>query len=340
MTEHTVRMATTSDAPAATAVDRRVPDDAAARLRGTDAAIAVGLVVVYALAQSRSVVPPVLSDQLHYLVDAATLPEITGPFHQTLRIGLVLPVSALIGLTGYSELAYYGVGYLSVAVLVVAVFVLGRVLFGRAVGVGAALLMIANPHVLEHGSQLLPDLPATALVTVAVGAMIMAAQPTRTRRTRDLLLLAAGALLGWAYLVRELIGVVLPAAPVLLVVLGLRRRALLRVAVPAATMVGVELAWGALFHGDPFARMRAAASHTGALPWQAEAGSDYPESVAALLTEMPRAVLADRSGWLLLVLLVMLLAALATTRRRPFAAVTAWFAVPLLVLLLLNVVTF
>ena len=118
-----MRMATSSDAPAVTAVDRRVADDAGERLRGTDAAIAIGLIVVYALAQSRSVVPPVLSDQLHYLVDAATLPEITGPLHHTLRIGLVLPVSALIGLTGYSELAYYGIGYLSVAVLVVAMFV-------------------------------------------------------------------------------------------------------------------------------------------------------------------------------------------------------------------------
>src|SRR5690606_10453071 len=103
-----------------------------------------------------------------------------------LRIGLTIPVWLMIKLFAYSEAAYYAVPYLSAAGLVVTTYWLGRLLDSRATGLFAGLLVFVNPFVIDDGSQLLPDIPATTLLTAAITLLIWRWQtspdPYRLRR--------------------------------------------------------------------------------------------------------------------------------------------------------------
>jgi hypothetical protein len=301
--------------------------------------LVAALVACYAALQSAFVRPPQVSDQLHYLVDAANLPQVTWPAHQALRIGLTIPVWILTRVFGYSEAAYYGVPYLTGATLVASTYWLGRLLDSRAAGVLSGLLIVVNPLVLDESSQLLPDLPAATLMMVAVTVLLwqwrrtgVSAELTTTVRV---VLVGVGALLGWAYLVREFIVFWYPVVVLVIVVLRLPRAWWLRIAAGFAGAFVFELAWGLVFLGNPFARIWAALHQPASEPWRVVQRTDLiargviPDTHLEMLTALPRAVAEFRAGWILLVLFVVLLVAAVMLRAPGLRLLALWTALPL-----------
>lgn len=301
--------------------------------------LVAALVAFYAALQSAFVRPPQVSDQLHYLVDAANLPQVSWPAHQALRIGLTIPVWILTRLFGYSEAAYYGVPYLTTATLVASTYWLGRLLDSRAAGVISGLLIIANPLVLDESSQLLPDLPAATLVVVAVTLLLWQWRRTgvsaRLRGVDHAVLVGVGALLGWAYLVREFVVFWYPVVALVIVVLRLPRSWWLRIAAGLGGAFAFELLWGLVVLGNPFARISAALNQPASEPWRVAQRTDLiargiiPDTHLEMLTALPRAVVEFRAGWIVIVLFVVLIAAASVVRAPGLRLLALWTVVPM-----------
>jgi hypothetical protein len=302
-----------------------------------------GLVLAYAILQSAFVHQPALSDQMHYFADAAMLPHISEPPHQTLRIGLTIPVWLMTQIFGYSEAAYYAVPYLSTAGLIAATYWLGRVLDSRATGLIAGLLVFANPFVLSDASQLLPDIPAAALLTGAITLLIWRWQRSGDveplQREDRLTLIGVGVLLGWSYLVREFIVLWFPVALLVAMVLRLPRSWWRLVLAGMAVMFAVELLWGLIFFGGPFARIVAALNQPTSPPWrvvqreQLIGTGQIPDTHLEMLTAMPRKLVASNAGWILVALFVVLIVAAVLLRSPGLRVLAVWVVVPVVLML-------
>jgi hypothetical protein len=301
------------------------------------------LIAVYAVLQSAFVRLPTLSDQLHYFVDAATLPHISEPPHQTLRIGLTIPVWAMIKVFNYSEAAYYAVPYLSAVGLITATYWLGRLLDTRATAVIAGILVFANPIVLDDSSQLLPDIPAAALFTGGITLLIWQWQRTGNLRRLDradrLVLIAVGVLLGWSYLIREFIVLWFPVALLVAWVLQLPRSWWRLVAVGTAAMFTFELLWGLVFFGSPFARIIAALNQPPSQPWRVVerdeliSAGQIPDTHLEMLTAMPTHLVASDVGWIMAALAGVLLAGALLLRSPRLRLLALWVVVPMVAML-------
>lgn len=306
--------------------------------------LVLGLLAFYATLQSAFVRPPQPSDQLHYLVDALNLPQATWPAHQALRIGLTIPVWVLTRLFGYSEASYYGVPYLATGTLVVTTYWLARLLDSRAAGVVAGVLVVANPYVLDDSSQLLPDLPAATLIMVALTLLLWLWRRSDTTRpparVTGLVLLAIGLLLGWAYLIREFIVFWYPVVILAVAMMGLPRRWWQRIVAGAAAMFAVELLWGAVFFGNPFARIYAALHQPASPAWRVAQREEFiaagtiPDTHLEMLTAMPRALVEFRAGWVLAVLALALLTGAVLLRSPGLRLMVLWTGVPVVLLTL------
>jgi hypothetical protein len=301
------------------------------------------LVLVYAMLQSAFVHQPPLSDQIHYLFDAAMLPHISDPPHQTLRIGLTIPVWFMIQLFDYSEAAYYAVPYLSAVGLIVATYWLGRLLDSRATGVIAGLMVFANPFVLNDTSQLLPDIPAAALFTGAITLLIWrwqrSEQPERLTRDDRLVLIGVGLLLGWSYLVREFIVLWFPVVVLVALVLRLPQTWWRLVALGTAAAFAFELLWGQIFFGSPFARIVAALNQPASEPWrvaertQLIGSGEIPDTHFEMLTAMPRNLVASDAGWILVALFAVLVLAAVLLPSPQLRMLALWVVVPVVLML-------
>jgi len=324
-------------------LERRPPLSPRAQQTRHDWMVVGGLVLVYAVLQSAFVHQPPLSDQMHYFVDAATLPNISEPPHQTLRIGLTIPVWLMIRVFGYSEAAYYAVPYLATVGLIVATYWLGRVLDCRATGLIAGLLVFANPFVLNDASQLLPDIPAAALLTGAIALLIWRWQRSGNTeppgREDRLVLLAVGLLLGWSYLVREFIVLWFPVAALVAVVLQLPRSWWRLVLAGAAGMFAFELLWGLIFFRNPLARIVAALNQPSSPPWRVVEREQLirtgriPDTHLEMLTAMPRNLVASDAGWLLVVLFAALLVVAVLVRSPRLRLLAVWVVAPVVLML-------
>ena len=301
------------------------------------------LVVGYAILQSAFVYQPPLSDQLHYFVDAATLPNITEPPHQALRIGLTIPVWLAIQLFNYSEAAYYAVPYASAVGLIVATYWVGRLLDSRATGAIAGVLVFANPFVLADGSQLLPDIPAAALLTGALALLIWrwqrTANPDRLTRDDRLALIGIGMLLGWSYLVREFIVLWFPVVVLVAWMLQLPRSWWRLVAAGAAAMFVFELLWGLVWFGNPLARILAALNQPESQPWRVVerdeliAAGEIPDTHLEMLTAMPTNLVASDVGWILAALALVLVVGAVLLRSPQLRVLALWVVVPVVLML-------
>jgi len=322
----------------------RPPIRAAAPQRLLHDWLLVGLLIAgYAVLQSAFVHQPPLSDQMHYFVDAATLPHISDPPHQSLRIGLTIPVWLMIQIFDYSEAAYYAVPYLSTVGLITATYWLGRLLDSRAAGVIAGILVFANPFVLDDGSQLLPDVPAAALFTGAITLLIWQWQrtrkPERLTRAVRVVLVGVGLLLGWSYLVREFIVLWFPVALLVAWVLRLPRSWWRLVAAGAAAAFALELLWGLIFFGNPFARIIAALNQPASEPWrvvereQLISAGEIPNTHSDMLTAMPTNLVASDVGWILAALVGVLLLGALLLRSPQLRLLALWVVVPVVAML-------
>lgn len=235
---------------------------------GLTVGLGAGLVAAVAAAQLAYLLPPAPSDPANYAAAARAFPDPPAeayiPAHHYLRTGLVVPMRLAMAVVGYSQAGYYAVPLLSTALLVAATFAVGRLLVSRTVGAVAAVLVVVNTIVFPEAAKPLPDLTATALfcaaAALAAGIRTGAPPVAGGPRRRLAALVAIGALLGWSALTREYAVVLWPVIGVLLW-RRVRPREIAALAAPVVLLVAGDLAFAAIAHGDPLARLSATATH-------------------------------------------------------------------------------
>jgi 4-amino-4-deoxy-L-arabinose transferase-like glycosyltransferase len=172
---------------------------------------------------------------------------------------------------GYSEVTYHAFPVAAALLLFGSVYAIGRMMFGRLVGAVSAVVLGCVGLVVVAGTELLPDLPATALFTAAIALTVALRRGLLAHRR--IWLAVIGVLLGWSYLVREFIVFVWPLVPVLLWRRIGRWDALWALVPVALTGVG-ETAFNAWLYGDPLARLHAG-SGLGNLPSRPEVARTF-----------------------------------------------------------------
>jgi hypothetical protein len=245
---------------------------------------------------------PYPSDQLHYLSAAAVFPDpIAGSTltHQMTRLGLTGPTRLAMTVFGYSQAAYYIVPLLGSLALLLSTYAIGAMMFSRVVGAGAAVVLLTCTPIFYDSTELLPDLLATALFTVAV-ALAVAVRRRRLRLGLPVLL-GIGALLGWSYLVREFIVFVWPLVPILLWPRlgeraleerggaapdrGRRLLDLVWLGLPIVVLAAAETVTFWAVYGDPLARANAVVNH---------GEGPTPPAIAQTFQDKPRWVYVAR----------------------------------------------
>lgn len=196
---------------------------------------------------------PLRADPMAYM-EAAMDPGGTEVDHRGSRLGVVIP-TWLVGLVfGHSEVTYYAVPVLTVVLLAVAISNLGRAIFGWWVGPLAALLTVCSPFVFIHATQLLPDIPATALSTASLAVLYHATRRRPDRRTG--LLVVAGVLFGIAFLTRETVVLFLPGLVAVALFWGARWRDVSMLLVGSLAGPVLDFIGNAVIWGDPLARVK------------------------------------------------------------------------------------
>ncbi|GLY75974.1 glycosyltransferase family 39 protein [Actinoallomurus iriomotensis] len=224
--------------------------------------------------------------------------------HQYLRIGLTGPTALVMKVFGYSEVTYHAFPVAAALLLFASVYAIGCMLFGRLVGVLSAGVLGCVGIVVVAGTELLPDLPATALFTAAVALTIAVREGLLP--WRRLWLVVIGALMGWSYLTREFIVFVWPLVPALLWRRIGRWEWLWGLVPVALTGIG-ETALNAHLYGDPLARLHAG-SGLGDLPSRPEVARTFHNlPLWVYLWRLPQQLghLAEAPGMLLLLALTL-----------------------------------
>jgi 4-amino-4-deoxy-L-arabinose transferase-like glycosyltransferase len=309
-----------------------------------ESCIVVALVAAYLVVQLFFMWQVLGGDTGRYF-NAATDIGDASRSHWGLRIGLIFPTAVPVSIFGPSEAGYYFFPLVASSGFLAASYALGRVMFGRFIGITAAVVLAANHYFLGYSSRLFPDIPSGA---VLVGAMAVIAyyglHPERRQAKPlryQLLLLGAGVLLGWGYLIRETTVLFYPLVPLAWWRLRLPWRDLLYVAGGAFLMFLVELAWGWHAYGDPFTRLKVLVerSFSGRESLVAEeireARRAMQDNLFESLTIFPRLLLDYGVGSLFLTLAGLLAVGTLVTRDRRLVVLAAWvFGIWLLVCLI------
>ncbi|WP_395104431.1 ArnT family glycosyltransferase [Actinomadura sp. SCN-SB] len=300
-----------------------------------------GLVAACAvLAQWVIDTPPLYFDPYYVWLAARGWPDIpldqwpysTVP-HQVTRLGLVLPARAAQELLGDGQIAYFTVAAAGGCLFFVGCYLAVRSLFGDLAGVAATLPLIVhpfftltNPYGVEitwsHG-VMLPDMPGAGLFALGMAALVAASRRTGRAQTRALL--AAGALFGASFLVREFLAFLFLAIPLYLALLRIGWRRNVTVALPMIAVLAASLVHNALVWGDPLAGLMSAASHGGE-------SRDHVTRALALASFVRAMDDGNAFGVIFVVALVLTVVGWAVTRDRRLALALVWFlalAVPL-----------
>lgn len=280
---------------------------AAPRRRRGDLLLPAALLAAYAVLLLLDLSVPQPVDHSRYMDAARSFPSRPpDPIfeHQYLRIGLTAPTALAMKVFGYSEATYHAFPVAAALLLFASVYAIGRLLFGRLVGAVSAVVLGCAGIVVVAGTELLPDLPATALFTAA--AALAVALRRGLPRHRRVWLAVIGVLLGWSYLVREFIVFVWPLIPVLLWRRIGRWDALWALTPVALAGIG-ETAFNAWLYNDPLARLHAG-SGLGDLPSRPEVARTFHDlPLWVYLWRLPQqlARLPEGPGLLLLLALTL-----------------------------------
>jgi 4-amino-4-deoxy-L-arabinose transferase-like glycosyltransferase len=277
------------------------------RPRRGEVLLPAALLVTYAVLLLWDLSVPQPVDHSRYMDAARSFPSrAPDPIfnHQYLRIGLTAPTALVMRMFEYSEVTYHAFPVVTALLLFGSVYAIGRMLFGRLVGAASAVVLGCVGILVVAGTELLPDLPATALFTAAVALTVAIRQGLLGHRR--IWLVVIGVLLGWSYLVREFIIFVWPLVPVLLWRRIGRWDALWALVPVALTGIG-ETAFNAWLYGDPLARLHAG-SGLGDLPSRPEVAKTFHNlPLWVYLWRLPQqlATLPEGPGLLLLLALTL-----------------------------------
>ena len=173
------------------------------------------LVIISFLAQVIFINPLVLSDQMEYYHSAISFPHLPNlPSHWSMRIGLLLPVAILYRIVGHAEITYYAFPILSMLVLVTGIYLIGKLLINQRVGFFSALWFITIPSILLESGHLLPDIPASASITIGF-FFLLSLINEKNQKKRNFFALIGGVLFGWSYLIKEYFVIFLLLIPLL-----------------------------------------------------------------------------------------------------------------------------
>ena len=161
--------------------------------------------------------------------------------------------------------------------------------------------------------------------------MIAAANRSAVRgwdRSANLLLVAAGSMLGWSYLVREMALLFMPIALFVAMLYKARPRSLVHLAWPVVLTGLVESLYGWLVWGSPLTHLNVviARSSDPATEFVIErsAAALARQTSAATFTIFPEMLLTHAVGFIVLLLLVGLVIAVVATRQTRFLALGVW----------------
>ncbi|HSE80807.1 MAG TPA: hypothetical protein VLA87_03805 [Gaiellaceae bacterium] len=289
-------------------------------------------VALYLLGQLVYLQGPHPYDPSWYFRTAFDFPDV-APDLFTLRIGLMAPVRAALGVFGPSEAALYAVPLLSGMALVGAVYATMLLLFrDRLLAAAAALVTGLNVNYLVNSSQIFPDLTATATFTAAFLCLLIAgSRPQESPRTwvPTAAVVCGGVLLGWSYLVREFSPILLPAVIALVLLLRYPLRRIVLLAGAAVATAALELLYGWVYAGDPFVHLRLLLERGDAELVEGQVRMEHIQdqlgSPLDTLLVLPRLLLAWDTGWVFLLLAALLLVALVLLRDRRLWLLAAWF---------------
>lgn len=271
--------------------------------------------------------PPILSDDMEYFYWATKFPHMPQqPTHWSLRSGLILPVAVLYRIFGYAEIAYYVVPFASLALLTCGTCWLGSRLFNPRVGLFAALWLAVIPSLLIESTLLLPDIPATACVTVGFAILASLARKTnevgQAQPASSWWYLLAGVFFGWAYLVKEYYLLFILVIPIAWVTFRLPWKKIIVFLAGMAAMAGIEAVLGILIYGNPFIRLMTAQPR--------ETFGFIERDILRIATYFP-SLLRQKGGWGSLALSITGLTAMAVgvfKKSRPFAFLLGWVLIP------------
>ncbi len=272
-----------------------------------DVLLGVVLVALYGVLLLWNLSVPQPVDHSRYMDAARAFPSRPhDPIfdHQYLRIGLTAPTALVMKVFGYSEVTYHAFPVAAALLLFASVYAIGCVMFDRVVGALSATVLALIGIIVVAGTELLPDLPATALFTAAIALTVGLREGlVPYRRT---VLVVVGVLLGWSYLTREFIIFDWPLA-LILVWRRIGRWEWLWAAVPVALTGAGEMALNAHLYGDPLARLHAD-SGLGNLPSQPGVAATFHNlPLWVYLWRLPQQLIRSAEGPGLLVLLFLAL---------------------------------
>jgi hypothetical protein len=303
------------------------------RSRRLDWVIGALTVGVYLVGQLVFLQGPHPYDPAWYFRAGVDFPDVSADLF-TLRIGLVALVHLAVLALGPSEAALYAVPLLSGLALVGTVFATMLLLFrDRVLAAAAALVTGLNVNYLVNSSHIFPDVTATATFTAAFLCLLLAGrdeEETRRRWAPTVLVVCAGVLLGWSYLVREFSPILVPVVVALVVLLRFPPRRTAILVGTTLTTVLLEPLAGLVGRGEPFVRARLLLSR-GDL--QIDPGlerrmthvQERLDSLFDTVVVYPRLLLAWSSGWLFLVLIALFLVAMVLVRDRRLLLLAIWF---------------
>jgi hypothetical protein len=289
-------------------------------------------VALYVLVQLVFLQGPHPYDPSWYFRSAFDFPDV-DPDLFTLRIGLMAPIRAALGVFGPSEAAFYAVPLLSGMALVGAVFATMLLLFrDRALAALAALATGLNVNYLVNSSQIFPDLTATATFTLAFFCLLLGgSRPDEFSRpwVPTAAVACGGVLLGWSYLVREFSPILLPAVVALVILLRYPLRRIAVLAGAGVATAALELLYGWVYAGDPFVHARLLLERGDAELVEGQVRMEHIQdqlgSLLDTLLVLPRLLLAWDTGWVFFVLAGLFVVALVLLRDRRLWLLAAWF---------------
>lgn len=285
--------------------------------------VAVGSLIVLGVAVFAVLLrEPLISDDLGYFTGAERLLD-GDPVARSAnshRFGLIVMVAAAQAVVGATSTAYHAVPLLLNVGLLVAVYAFGRLFFPRWVAWAAAVLLLAQPVLLEEITILLPDWPAMTwfLAGLVMSILAVRAGPTPDRR-RLVLSVLGGAALFMALWTKEGVAPLFLVAPVVLWGIG-RDERWRRWALIAAGTIGVLLAVEILFTwvalGDPLSRFHAIVNGHLSNASRGFAARGESWDLWRLATRYIDILLGSTAGVLLCITAVASLVAVAVTRDR------------------------
>jgi hypothetical protein len=281
---------------------------------------------------------PIASDPVSYVQAGIAFPKVTWNMVGLTRYGVVLPLAVIGRIFHQSEATFYLPPLAATVVLLASAHWLARRYFGPLAGLAATAALLACSPILINSTRLYPDIFSASTTTLAMACAVASRDAARGGAGRvrvTLLMIGTGLAVGASWWMRETSVFVWPVIALVLLRRGraCRRQVLFYVGGAALLAFIAELLVSQLAFGDPLARIHALTSSDMASTTNPQDLPYLNQSRISYLLMVPKVMLTQPDGAVLVAeaVLTLLGAALLRRRVRLFAA---WFGCAALLLIL------